>query len=89
MSEPIQRVIGKRHCDRKLGKHLQCNRPRCEARRQDCGLEVPARVGRDEVGGTEEVEAAGQGDAGDAVEGAAVPGDLRFVDAEVGRNGAV
>jgi hypothetical protein len=43
----------------------------------------------DQVQGAESVEGAGQGDAGHAVERRAVPGDLRLVDAEVRRDGAV
>ena len=50
---------------------------------------MPPEQGRDEVCGAEDVEAAGEGAAGDAVEGGGVPGHLRLVDCQVGGDGAV
>ena len=89
MPQSIERVVSERHRDRKLSQSLESERPRGEAGGEHRALEVPADGGRNEVEDAEGVEAAGEGDAGDAVEGAAVPGDLRLVDAEVGSDGAV
>ena len=50
---------------------------------------MPADGRRNEVQGAESVEGAREGDTGHAVERRAVPGDLRLVDAEVRRDGAV
>jgi hypothetical protein len=50
---------------------------------------VPSSVRSDEVGDSKQVEGAGQGNAGDTVETRGDPGDLRLVDGEVGRDGAV
>lgn len=50
---------------------------------------MPAEVRSDEVGGTEEVEAAGEEGACDAVQAGEVPCDLRSVDGEVRSDGAL
>lgn len=50
---------------------------------------MPARQRRDEVGGAEDVEAAAEDAARDAVERRSVPGYLRAVDGEVRGDGAV
>lgn len=89
MPQTIERVVRERHGERELGEGLEGERPGREAGGEDRALEVPADGGRDEVEDAEGVEAAGEGDAGDAVEGRAVPGDLRLVDAEVGSDGTV
>jgi hypothetical protein len=89
MPQAVERVVRERHRNRELGKSLESEGPGGEAGGEDRALEVPADGGRDEVEDAEGVEAAGEGDAGDAVERAAVPGDLRLVDAEVGSDGAV
>lgn len=89
MPQAIERVVSERHRDSELRQSLESEGPGGEAGGEDGALEVPADGGRDEVEDAEGVEAAGEGDAGDAVEGAAVPGDLRLVDAEVGSHGAV
>lgn len=49
---------------------------------------MPARVRRGEIRDTEEIERAAERNCGYAVEGGAVPGDLGFVDGEVGGDGA-
>lgn len=89
MPQSIERVVRERHGERELGEGLEGERPGREAGGEHGALEVPADGGRDEVEDAEGVEAAGEGDAGDAVERRAVPGDLRLVDAEVGGDGAV
>ncbi len=50
---------------------------------------MPAHQRRDQVGGAEDVEAAAERRAGDAVERGSVPGYLRFVDGEVRGYGPV
>jgi len=81
MPQPIETVVRKRHRDHELRQHLECQWPRGERSSQNRALEVPTQGGRNKVGGAEEVEAAREEDAGDAVQRGAVPGDLRFVDA--------
>lgn len=89
MPQTVERVVRERHGDGELGEGLEGQRPGRKAGGEHGALEVPADGGRDEVEDAEGVEAAGEGDAGDAVERRAVPGDLRLVDAEVGSDGAV
>lgn len=48
---------------------------------------MPSEQGGSEVGGCEDIEAAGEQGGGDAVEAGQVPGDLGLVDGEVGRDG--
>lgn len=50
---------------------------------------MPSSVRSNQVGDTEEVEGAGEGDSRDAVERRGVPSDLRLVDSQVGGDGAV
>lgn len=50
---------------------------------------MPAESGRGEVCGRPQVETAGEGDAGDTVQGTADPAHLGTVDGKVGGNGAV
>lgn len=50
---------------------------------------MPAQQRRDEVGGAKEVEGAGEGDAGEAVQARRVPGYLRPVDGEMRGDGTV
>jgi hypothetical protein len=89
MPQAVERVVSERQRDRNLRQNLKSQRPRGEAGSEHGALEVPADSRRDQVQDAENVEAAGEGDAGDAVERATVPGDLRLVDAEMGRDGAV
>lgn len=49
---------------------------------------MPAEEGRDQVGEAEEVEAAREDGAGDAVEAGQQPGNLRLVDGQVRGYGA-
>lgn len=89
MSDPIETVERKRHSEEQFRRELQHQWPRRERRRHAHGFQVPAHVGRDQVGGAEDVETAAEHGAGDAVEDRQVPGDLWFVDGEVGGDGAV
>jgi len=82
MEEEGERIEG-------LESRLDSCRPSRDRRNHGLGLEVPSRVGSDEVCDTEEVERAGQGDTSDAVERRGVPGDLRPVDGQVGGDGSV
>ncbi|KAI9777252.1 MAG: hypothetical protein M1839_008982 [Geoglossum umbratile] len=88
MPNAIPAVIRKRQADKVLGSDLCGNGPGGKGGGDALGLEVPAEERGDEVGGGEEVERAAEERAADAVEGRAVPGDLRAVDGEVGRDGA-
>lgn len=89
MPQAVKRVVSERQRNSDLGEDLKGQRPSGEAGGDGGALEVPADGGRDQVCGAEDVEGAGESDTGDAVEGTAVPGDLRLVDAEMGRDGAV
>jgi hypothetical protein len=72
-----------------LQRDLRRRGPRSNRRNHAGSLKVPSRVRRSEVGETEQVQRAGQSDACDAVQGRGVPGDLRAVDGEMGRDGAL
>lgn len=50
---------------------------------------MPAESGRGKVGGGPQVEGAGEGDAGDTVQGRADPADLGLVDGQVRGDGTV
>ncbi|KAB8360923.1 hypothetical protein FH972_024655 [Carpinus fangiana] len=76
MPQAVQAVERKGQGRDCLGRQLQHNRPLCEASGQSGGGDLPAEEGRREVGEGEEIEAAGQGNTGDAVEHGGVPGDL-------------
>ena len=89
MSEPIERVIGKGHGKESLEPDLGKIRPAGEGGGEARGLEVPAQQRSDEVGGAEEVEGAGERDAGKAVQAGHDPGNLWFVDGEVRGDGPV
>jgi hypothetical protein len=89
MPQAVERVVGERQGDGNLGEDLERQGPGGEAGGHDGALEVPADGGRDQVQSAESVEGAREGDAGHAVQRGAVPGDLRLVDAEVRRDGAV
>lgn len=89
MPQAVEGVVGERHRNGELGEDLECQRPGGEAGGEHGALEVPADSRRDQVEDAEDVEAAGEGNAGDTVEGGAVPGDLRLVDAEMGCDRAV
>ena len=84
MPQPIESVEREWKRHRALEQHLRDNRPGGEGGGQGGGFEMPAEEGRDEVGGAEDVDSAGEGGTGDAVEGAGVPGYLGAVDGEVG-----
>lgn len=50
---------------------------------------MPAEERREEVCGAEDIETPTEYRSGNPIEGGAIPGDLRAVDGEVGRDGAV
>lgn len=89
MPDAIPGMKGKGKGDRHLGGQLRSERPAGEACRQGGSVEMPAEQGRDEVGGAEDVEAAGEDGAGNAVQPGQEPGYLRTVDLQVGGDGAV
>ena len=89
MPQAVEGVKRERQRDERLDRHLQRSRQRAEGSSQDGALKVPAECRGDEVCQREDVQAAGQGGAGDAVERGRVPGYLWAVDGEVGGHGAV
>ncbi len=89
MPDPIEAVKRKREGHQHLQRQLDDQGPRRKRRRHGRGVKVPAEERRDEVGGAEEVEAAAQHGAGDAVQGREGPAHLGPVDAQVGRHGAM
>lgn len=83
MPDPIETMKRHRPRQAELGRHLQQQRPLGEAGGQGRGAEVPAEERGGEVGGAEDVEAAGEDGAGYAVE---YRGDLWWGEgASVGR----
>ena len=84
---PAMKRKGKRH--RHLGRQLRRQGPAGEPCRQARTVEMPAEQGRDEVGGPEDVEAAGEDGAGEAVQPGQEPGYLRTVNLQVWGDGTV
>ena len=80
-------MIHKRERNDVFREDLCHDRPGCETSRQASTLDMPAEEGRDEIGGAEDVETSAEERGGDAVCGTAVPGDLRLVNSEMGRDG--
>jgi hypothetical protein len=72
-----------------LERNLRRRGPRRDRRDHARRLKVPSRVWRSEVRETEQVQRAAERDARDAVQRRRVPGDLRAVDGEVGRDGTL
>lgn len=89
MPHTVEAVEEHGESEEALKRDLGRDRPSSDRRNHAGRLEMPSRVRRSEVGKTKEVQRAGKRDAGDAVERRGVPGDLRLVDGEVGRDGAV
>ncbi|KAL9089668.1 MAG: hypothetical protein Q9165_005700 [Trypethelium subeluteriae] len=87
MPHAINTMKHKRPRDPHLQQELHRERPPGDSRRDRRRLEVPAKQRRDEVRGAEDVQAAREHRAGDAVQDRRDPGDLRLVDAEVRRDG--
>ena len=87
MPQTIQTVECKWPRHNHLGEDLRGHRPRSEASREHRGFQVQAERGREQVADAVEVESAGEGDAGDAIQRGGDPGDLPFVDGEMGRDG--
>ena len=85
----VERVEEHGEREEALQRHLGSRGPRRDGRNHRGGLKVPSGVGRGQVCETEEVQRARERDARDAVERGRVPGDLRAVDGQVGRDGAV
>lgn len=89
MPDTVEAVKGKREGSRELGRDLQGHGPGPKRRRHAGRLQMPAEQRRDQIGGTEGVEAPAEDRAGDSVQRRAVPGDLRLVDGQVRRDGPV
>lgn len=89
MPYPVPEMIRKRPRDAKLHRPLRDGAKAAEPLRHGARLEVPSQQRGDQVCRGEDVDAAREHTAGDAVEGGPVPGYLGFVDGQVGRNGAV
>lgn len=90
MADAVEGVEGKRPGDEELDAGLDGKGEGTERGDEGGGLEVPAEEGSGEVGGAEDVEAAREAGAGEALpDGAAEEGLLLVVDIEVGGDGAV
>lgn len=88
MPDTVQRVEEEGKGEEALkGKLSRCG-PSRNSRNQRCRLEVPSSVRRKEVGESKQIQRAAESDASDSVQRRGVPGDLRPVDGQVGRNGA-
>lgn len=79
----------KRPRDTELGRNLDGNRQGPKHRGHAHGRQVPPQVGRGDVCDAEDVEAAGEEDAGDALERGEHGANLPFVDFEMGGEWAV
>lgn len=80
MSDATQRVKGKREGGQELDRHFDRDRQRREGSREDLALQMPAEERGDQIGAKVEIESTREDGAGDTVERAAVPLDLRSVD---------
>lgn len=89
MPDAVPGMKRKRPGDGELDHALGHGAEAAEPLRHRGRLEVPAQQRGDEVCGAEEVEAAGEGAAGDAVRDGGVPGHLRLVDGQVRGDGPV
>jgi hypothetical protein len=89
MPNAVQAVEDKRERNQRLGSDLGGNGPRRETSRHDRRLEMPADRGRDEIRQAVDVQAAGEGEAGESVQHGEIPRYLGLVDAEMGSDGAV
>lgn len=89
MPHAVETVERHRQRQRKLGQNLRRHRPGRKGRSHALALQMPAEQWRDEVGGTEDVEAAGEDGAGNAVERGENPGYLWAVDGQMRGGGAV
>ena len=89
MPDAVPRMKRKRPRDPKLHDALAHGAEAAEPLGHGRGLEVPAQQRRNQVRGAENVEAAREDAAGDAVEAGRVPGYLGLVDGEVRGDGAV
>lgn len=83
MSQSIPRVECKRESHRSLRRDLSSDWPSRNTGNQRGGGEAGANQWSKEVGEAEYVETAGEGDAGDTVEGGADPGYLWAVDGQM------
>lgn len=89
MPQSVEAVEEEREGEEALKANLDSGGPCSDCGDHGLGLQMPSRVRRSEVGEAEEVESGGQSDAGDAVQGRGVPGDLRLVDGEMRGDGAL
>lgn len=89
MPNAIESMKRERQRNTKLEPRLPPPGQRAERSRQRGGIEeMPAEEGGHEVGEPEDVEPARERGAGDAIQRAGVPGDLRAVDGQVRAYGA-
>ena len=89
MPDSVKAMVRKGPRDSRLHHPLQHPRPLGEARRHGRAAPAPPQQRRDQVPEAEDVEAAAEHAARDAVQDRRNPGDLRLVDAEVRGHGAV
>lgn len=84
MPDAIESMKGERQRNTKLEPRLPPPGQGAKRSRQRGGIEeMPAEEGGHEIGEPEDVETAREHGAGDAVQRAGVPGDLRAVDGQV------
>jgi hypothetical protein len=89
VTNAVPAVEGEGHGNDELGSYLEQHRPGTKGGGHRGALEVPAEERSGEVGGAEDVHAAGERGARDTVQTREVPGDLWAVDGEMGRGGTV
>lgn len=89
MANSVQSVEGEGKRYGRLQKDLGDERESSKCSGQRGRLEMPAQSGSSEVGNREEIQRTRQDETGVTVQSTENPGDLRTVDGEVRRNGAV
>lgn len=89
MADTVEAVVGEWESHGPLESDLGEQGQSTESSGHGGRLQVPAEQRGGEVSGGPEIEAAGQGNAGETVGTAANPGDLGLVDRQMGGDGAV
>ena len=89
MPYPIKAVEGERQANEIFHQEFYRHRQRPECRCKSTGFEMPAEKGGEEIRRAENVEAAREDGASNAVQGREVPSYLGFVNGEVGGDGPI
>lgn len=89
VTEAVHAVVSERKSQGGLEENLGGDRQSSHGSDHRGRLDMPTESGGDEIGGSPEVQRAGESDAGDTVQGTADPADLGLVDSKVRSDRAV